>query len=562
VNPDDVLDQPSLDANDPVAFPQLSAEQLGRLAALGYSESVTVGDVLYSAGELDYDFFALESAEVDIMSVATPDAPPELVVQHGPGRFLGELSLLVGSAAIATARVRVPGVVVRLSREQFRQLMAQDTELSDLILRALMARREALLTNPGARTLEIVGSALSPEAQSLRHWAARQQVPNVWFDIEEEAGAALAAAVGVGADDLPVAITPTAVLQRATPGLVAENLGLSYRHTAGRMYDVIVVGAGPAGLAAAVYGASEGLDTILLDAVAVGGQAAASARIENYLGFPSGIPGAELTNRALIQAQKFGAVVNTPCPVTRLHAHEGHLHVSLADGEEIDTHAVVIATGAAYRTLPLREWDRFESAGIYYAATELEARACAAGPVTVVGGANSAGQASLFLAGRGSAVTLVVRGNDLGRSMSSYLVDRVLAHPGITVRLASEVTGLDGNTSLERVTVTEGAAGASSTLPCMGLFCFIGARPATDWLSDVVLDPDGFVYTDTQLDNTTLPADWDLLGRRPHPYETSVPGVFAVGDVRHGSMKRVAAAVGEGASVIRSVHAVVGSAVP
>jgi thioredoxin reductase (NADPH) len=559
VEPSELTGQPSFDANDPVAFPQLSAEQLARVAALSTRQSVAAGDVLYTVGEIDYDFFVLESAEVDVMSAQTPGSPSELVAHHGPGRLLGELSMLIGSAAVVTAVVRTPGVVLRMPPDQFRLLMAQDAELSDLILRAFMARRDMLRTGAGARTLEMVGISLSPEAQALRHWAARQRLPHLWLDVDEPAGAALAAAVGAGAQDLPVAVTPTATIRNATPGLVAEHFGLSFRHVSGRMYDVIVVGAGPAGLAAAVYGASEGLDTIMLDAVAVGGQAAASARIENYLGFPSGLPGAELTNRALIQAQKFGAVVNTPCPVVRLHAGDGHLHVSLADGEEIDTHAVVIATGAQYRTLPLPDWDRLESASIYYAATELEARECAGAPVTVVGGANSAGQASLFLADHGSPVTLVVRGDDLGHSMSRYLVDRVQAHSRITVRLGAEITGLEGDLALSGLTITDHASGTTTAIPCLGLFCFIGARPATEWLSDVALDPAGFVFTDTDVEGMTT-SGWDLLGRRPHPYETSVPGVFAVGDVRHGSIKRVAAAVGEGASVIRSVHAVVGTA--
>src|SRR5437764_3902187 len=395
-----------------------------RLIPLSTARAVSVGDVLFSAGDRDYDFFYLESAEVDIVRGATPDAPAEVVAHHGSGRFLGELNMLTGQSAYLTAVVSSAGIVHAMSRTRFRLMMAEEPELSDVILRAFMARREALRSGGGARSVEIVGSALSAAAQALRNWAARQQLPHTWFDVDDPAGAALAAAVGATADELPVVVTPTATLRRATPGQVAENLGLAYRQVSGRVYDVVVVGAGPAGLAAAVYAASEGLDTILFDAVAVGGQAAASARIENYLGFPSGLAGADLTNRALIQAQKFGAVVSTPCRVTRLHTAEDHLHVSLEAGEDVDTRAVVIATGARYRTLPLSNWQEFEGAGIFYAATEMEARTCAAAPVVVLGGANSAGQAALFLAGRGSVVTLVVRGPDLMRGMSRYLVDR------------------------------------------------------------------------------------------------------------------------------------------
>jgi thioredoxin reductase (NADPH) len=543
-----------------LAFPVLTQAQAARLTALGTVATVAVGDVLYEAGDRDYDFFYLESAEVEIVRGATPDALAEVVARYGPGQFLGELNMLTGQSAYLTARVSVAGLIHRVPRDRFRLLMAQDAELSDLILRAYMARRDTLRFGTGARSVEIVGSAFCAASQALRRWAARQQLPHLWMDVDEPGGAALADALGATADDLPIVVTPTATLRRATPGVVAENLGLSYRPVAGRIYDVVVVGAGPAGLAAAVYGASEGLDTVLFDGVAIGGQAAASARIENYLGFPSGIAGAELTSLALIQAQKFGAAVSTPCVVTRLSAENGQPHLWLSDGSEVDTRAVIVATGARYRSLPLPQWERFEgSGGIYYAATEMEARMCAAEPVTVVGGANSAGQAALFLAGRGSSVTLAVRGGDLAAGMSRYLVDRVSAHPRITIRLETEITGLEGDNVLRAVTATQRSSGVATHVPCRGLFCFIGAVPATDWLTDVTLDPDGFVYTDAHLDNGTLPPAWDLLARRPHPFETSVPGVFAVGDVRHGSMKRVAAAVGEGASAISSVHAVLGA---
>lgn len=545
--------------DESVAVPLVSPAQAARIAALGTAQNVSAGDVLYSAGDRDYDFIYLESGEVEIVRGETPAAPAEVVGRHGPGRFLGELNMLTGQSAYLSARVSAPGLIHRLTRDRFRQLMAEDADLSDLILRAYMARRDTLRSGAGARSVEIVGSLYCTGSLALRRWAARQNLPHTWLDVDDPAGAALVAAVGATADELPIVVTPTATLRRATPGAVAADLGLSYEAVAGRVYDVIVVGAGPAGLAAAVYGASEGLDTILFDGIAIGGQAAASARIENYLGFPSGIAGAELTNLALIQAQKFGAGVSAPCVVARLSVDHGHLHVWLSDGEEVHTRTVVVATGARYRTLPLPNWDRFEGSGIYYAATEMEARICATEPVTVVGGANSAGQASLFLAERGSPVTLAVRGHDLGASMSRYLVDRVMAHPGITVRLGTEITALDGDGVLRGITVTDRASGSDTPLPCRGLFCFIGAIPATEWLDGVALDPAGFVYTDAALESITLPVAWELLGRRPHPFETSVPGVFAVGDVRHGSMKRVAAAVGEGASAISSVHAVIGA---
>jgi thioredoxin reductase (NADPH) len=472
---------------------------------------------------------------------------------------VGELNLLTGQTASLTARVVETANVFRIPPAQFRRLMDEDPELSDLVLRALLARRQLLRDGPGARALEIVGSGFSAAALALRTYAARQQLAHLWVEVDSPAGAATSARAELGAMDLPAVVTPTAVLRRATPGMLAELLGLSYRPDGTQVIDLVVVGAGPAGLAAAVYGASEGLQTLVLDSVAVGGQAAASSRIENYLGFTSGISGAELTANAMVQAQKFGARISSPCPVTRLEAGGHDLRVVLADGTGIAARAVVIATGARYRSLPLDRWSTFEGAGIFYAATELEARACVARPVAVVGGANSAGQAALYLAGRGCPVDLVVRGADLADGMSSYLAERILAHPGIAVRTRCEVTALDGGTHLGAITVSDRARGSQLRLACQGLFCFIGAAPGTEWLSGVRLDDHGFVLTDAQLGTTDLGPTWDALHRRPLPFETSQPGVFAVGDVRSGSMKRVAAAVGEGASAIRSVHQALGA---
>jgi thioredoxin reductase (NADPH) len=540
------------------AYPPLTPDQFAELAARSTAHDVVVGEELFRVGDCDYDFILIESGEVEIIRPATPDSPTEVVVAvHSDGRFLGELNMLTGQTTYLTARVSQPGRVWRLDPVGFRRLMAEEAELSDLILKAFLARRRALQTGEARRSLEILGTPLSTAAHTLRNWAARQQVPHLWFDFDSTEGRALAAAIDVTAEDLPVVVTAGATLRHATAGEVAEAIGLSYRPVAGRVYDVVVVGAGPGGLAAAVYGASEGLDTMLLDAEAVGGQAAASSRIENYLGFPFGLTGAELTSRAELQAQKFGAHVSTPCRVEQLHTDDGQLRLTLTDGTDVPTLAVVIATGAHYRTLPLDRWAEFEGAGIYYAATELEARTCVPKPVTVIGGANSAGQASIYLADRGSPVDLVVRGSDLSAGMSQYLVDRVDAHPRINVRIQTEVTALHGKESLEEISTTNRSTGAVETFGCQGLFCFIGAQPATGWLDGVALDEDGFVLTDQQLEDGALTEVWTMLGRRPLPFETSIPGVFAVGDVRHGSMKRVAAAVGEGASAIRSVHSAI-----
>ncbi len=541
------------------AAPVLSDEQWSRLKTYGNEQLTEAGDILFRAGEAIADMILVESGGIEILRPAGSDADEAVVAGYGSRQFSGELNLLTGQSTYLNARVSAPGALYRVGPASFRRLMDEDPELSDIILRALLARRENLRANAAASSIVIVGHDLSAPAMALRTYAGRQRQPHTWVVADTQAGETLTRAVDAAPDDFPLVITATTVLRRATPALLAEHLGLAYQHVHGRTLDLVVIGAGPAGLAAAVYGASEGLQTLVLDSVAAGGQAAASSRIENYLGFTSGISGADLTARAAVQAQKFGARIASPCEVAELSAYGDTLRVVLKDGTEIDSRAAVIATGASYRSLPLPRWSEFEGAGIYYAATELEARTCGPHPVAVIGGANSAGQAALYLAGRGSTVNLVVRGSDLGAGMSSYLADRILAHPAITVRTSSEVTQLCGGDRLEAIQVRSNVAPtdagtAGTELECRGLFCFIGARPATDWLKGAAMDEDGFVLTDVHLSDDMLEGRWADLGRRPLPFETSLPRLFATGDVRAGSMKRVAAAVGEGASAIRSVH--------
>jgi thioredoxin reductase (NADPH) len=422
-----------------------------------------------------------------------------------------------------------------------------------------MARREFLRTSEAARSFKIIGGAQSAETLELRNWATRLNVVHSWLDVETDDGYRTLKSFGLDVTDLPVVITRTAILRDATPNVLAHELGLAYRSVPGKVYDIVVVGGGPAGLATAVYGASEGLDTLVLEGVAAGGQAGASARIENYLGFPSGLAGAELTAKALVQAQKFGAEIKSPYAVTSLRMADD-LVVTLSDGSEVSARSIVIASGARYRKLNLERWEDFEGNGIYYAATELEARASGTrGPeVAVIGGANSAGQAALFLASRGSRVRLVVRADDLGIEMSSYLATRILADSRIQLHLGTEVVGVDGGDHLDSIVLANKTAGTRESVPCNGLFCFIGAVPATSWLEGVLLDRSGFILTDTDLPETQPRDSFGLLGRQPLAFETSIPGLFAAGDVRHGSMKRIAAAVGEGSSAIRSVHQAIG----
>ena len=418
-----------------VASPRLGDELFARLLAYGTPQETHPGDVLFTPGDEDVDLIVVDRGSAEVVRTETADVPAAIVAVVDAGGFVGELNLLTGQNVYLLCRVREGGTVYRVSPEHLRQLMANDVELSDIVFKALIARRELLQRSTAARAVEIVGGARSAAALALRTYAARQRLIHLWFDADTPAGRAMMESSSLTEDDLPAVVMPGATLKQATPGGLAEKLGLSYRRSSTKPVDVTIVGAGPAGLAAAVYGASEGLDTVLLDAVGAGGQAAASSRIENYFGFPFGLSGADLTGLAVLQALKFGAQLASPCQAVKLDTDRNGnlLRLHLQGGEVIDSKAVVIATGARYRALPLERWPDFEGAGIYYAATELEARGCTGSPVTVVGGANSAGQAALYLAGRGSEVSLVVRGPDIAAEMSAYLVDRLLAHPRVTV---------------------------------------------------------------------------------------------------------------------------------
>jgi thioredoxin reductase (NADPH) len=541
-----------------VALPPLSERMLERLRAAAEPLEVEAGEFLYRAGDGGYDFFIVDEGKIQIVREEGHGLPEAVVGEMSSGQFLGELNLLTGQVAFLSVRAAIASRVHHMPRSTFRRLMAEDGELSDVILAAFMARREQLRLGPAANTVEILGEEMSAATLALRNWAARLRLPHIWIDAEKPEGHTLLQLLKVPADDLPVVVTPTRVLHQATPGQLAEQLGLVYQEVPGRVFDLVVVGGGPGGLAAAVYGASEGLDTVLIEATSVGGQAGATTRIENYLGFPRGISGSDLIAKALLQAVKFGAVVNSPCEACALKTGDGQLVVTLSTGAEVPAHAVVVASGARYRKLPIDRWAEFEGAGIYYAATDLEARSCSGSDVAVIGGANSAGQAALFLAGKSSQVHLIVRNANLSKSMSRYLVDRVMSHPKIEVHLSSEVVGLGGEGRLESITVADRSTANQKEFGCQGLFCFIGAVPSTGWLDGVARDDDGFVLTGSALPEETAGRAFDILGRRPFPFETSVPGVFAAGDVRRGSMKRVAAAVGEGASSVSWVHQVVG----
>jgi thioredoxin reductase (NADPH) len=431
--------------------------------------------------------------------------------------------------------------------------MATRPQLGDTILAAFVARRALLLTG-AAPAIRLIGSQFSPESLRVREFLTRTRVPHEWLDPDRDSRVEdILREFGITANELPVVIATGSVLRRPSPGELASYLRLTIESLPERIFDLVVVGGGPAGLAAAVYGASEGLRTLGVEMTAPGGQAGASSRIENYLGFPMGISGADLTQRAVIQAEKFGADLTVPCIAESLRNQAGHLVVRLSDGTDIAGRAVIAATGAAYRRLEASRLSDFEGKGVYYAATEMESRMCGIAPVVVVGGGNSAGQAALFLHQSGCAVTLVIRGSDLKASMSRYLVERIEADPHITVRTRTTVVALEGDETLRalRLRGPEGETGVE----CAGLFSFIGADPSSGWLSGyAALDQRGFVLTDLSLSPDQLDESWETIGRLPLAFETSHPGLFAVGDLRSGSTKRVAAAVGEGSAAVRSVH--------
>jgi thioredoxin reductase (NADPH) len=536
---------------DDAAVPVLDESEIETLVPLGTRRSMNAGDYLYREGDPAYDFYVLLSGGVEI--TITADGEERLIARHGPGRFLGELNLLTGQRVFVSARVVEPGEVLVIPAMELRRVIATQPQLSDKILATFMARRAALLTGASAAT-RVVGSRYSPESLRIREFLARSYLPHEWLDADADPQVqSLIREFGITPAELPVVIVSGSVLRRPSPGALAEYLGLTIGSIPERCFDLVVVGAGPAGLAAAVYGASEGLRTLSVDMVAPGGQAGTSSRIENYFGFPTGISGGELAQRGFVQAEKFGAQISAPCTASALHEEAGHLCVDLSDGTIVAAREVVVATGAHYRRLDADRLGEFEGRGVYYAATDLEARQCAGSPVVVVGGGNSAGQAAVFLADQGSSVAVVIRGADITASMSQYLVQRLVNHPRIRILTETTILGLDGDESLR--SVRTGGPRGDEVLPAVALFSFIGADPASTWLSGcAALDDRGFILTDRSLTDDRLNARWAALGRRPLPFETSRPGLFAVGDVRSGSTKRVAAAVGEGSAAVRSVH--------
>ena len=536
------------------AYPRLSHEQLQALSAHGERRATRPGQALYREGDEDYDFFVVLAGTVAVLEKQGGGADRVIAV-HGPGRFLGELSLLTDQAALLTAVVQGAGEVLAVPVERLRELVSQDPALGDLVLRAYLIRR-SILIELGVG-LRIIGSRFSPDTRRLLQFVARNLLPHRWIDLERDQEAEeLLNQLGVRPEDTPVVIwRGEQVLRNPSNSELARSIGLLDPSTDPISCDLVVVGAGPAGLAAAVYGASEGLTTVVLDAVATGGQAGTSSRIENYLGFPSGISGSELAGRAVIQAEKFGARINVPAEATALERRDGHHVVKLEDGNSVAARSVVIATGARYRRLDVPRLERFEETSVYYAATQIEARVCLNDPVAVVGGGNSAGQATVFLALHAARVRLVVREDALSRNMSRYLVDRIERLGNVDVLLDTEVRELLGDDTLEALVVEDNRTGERRTIDARAMFVFIGVQPHAQWLAgQLALDDNGFILTGADAAGPNGAGQPGQVDRRPLPLETSRPGVFAAGDVRSGSVKRVASAVGEGAMAVRLVH--------
>jgi thioredoxin reductase (NADPH) len=530
----------------------LSETQLTVLRRYAVEQETAVGDVLFADGDETYDLIVILEGEVEIVEHFA--LPAQLViVSYGPREFLGEMGLLTGQRAYLTAAVSAAGRILRIPVEQVHVIMAQEIDLSEVILRAFLVRHSRL-THRGAG-LTLVGSRFDNDTRRLLEVMARNRLASRWLELEDSPEAEeVLRELEVPVADLPIVVVPGGgLLRNPSSRALFEALGLTYAHTPGRSdaCDLLVVGAGPAGLAAAVYGASEGMSTTLAEDTALGGQAGTSSRIENYLGFPAGLSGEELAARAVLQAQKFGVRIKLASMAIDLCSEADTHQVRFEDGEVVSARSLIIATGAHYNRLPLDRLAEFEGVGVYYAATQMEALACAGGPVVIVGGGNSAGQAALFLASTCTRVHLAIRADTLAKSMSRYLTDQIERSPGIEVMHRTEVVGLVGDRYLEGVQLRGSTGEETSVLPVCGLFVFIGAKPNTDWLDGQLAEDDhGFLLTGIDIPASCLDRD------QPPPLflETSRPGLFCVGDVRSRSVKRVATAIGEGSMAVRLVY--------
>jgi thioredoxin reductase (NADPH) len=536
-------------------FPTLTPPQIARVAAHGSLRPVRRGEVLIDAGDRPV-FFIVRSGQIEIVRVSSDG--DTLVVAHGPGAFTGEANMLLGRPAMMRAQVSEPGEVVELTREHLLALVQNDVEIGDILMRGFIYRRLDLIAK-GIGDVVLLGSVHCASTLRVREFLTRNEHPFSYIDLDREADVeALLGGLHVASADIPVLICRgTTVLRNPTNEAIAGCLGLNANVDRIHVRDVLVVGGGPAGLAAAVYAASEGLDVLVLEASSPGGQAGSSSRIENYLGFPMGVSGQELASRALTQAQKFGAQILIAKNAVSLACDRRPYGVRLDEETIVSGRTVILATGAEYRRPAIENLSRFQGAGVYYSATPMEAQLCTGEEVIVVGGGNSAGQAAVFLSGVSSRVHLLVRADGLAETMSRYLVRRIEDSPAIVLRTGTEIEAVDGENHLESVRWRNNRDKTTAVHNIRHVFLMTGAVPNTAWLRGcVALDAKGFVQTGAGLTPEDLAASHWALPRAPYLFETSLPGVFAVGDVRSGSMKRVASAVGEGSAAIAVVHQV------
>jgi thioredoxin reductase (NADPH) len=544
----------ALDANTQ-AFPSLTEAQINRLRPGGKVRKVAPGDILFRPGDAQVPFFVLLSGSMEIMQ---PDLSGErLIVTHGPGAFTGEISMVSGQRCLVIGRVTEAGEFLEISPDGLRTVLAKDAELGETFMRAFILRRLALISH-GYGNVIVMGSRHCSGTLRLREFLSRNGHPYTYVDLDtDKTSQELLDRFSVKLPEVPVVIcNGRTVLRNPSPQEVADCLGLNVSIDNTLLRDVIIVGAGPSGLAAAVYAASEGLDVLVIETSAPGGQAGSSSKIENYLGFPTGVSGQELASRAITQAQKFGAKMMVAHSVTKLDCENRPYKLLLDDGSALSARAVIISTGAEYKKPGITNLKKFEGQGVYYGATYIESQLCEGDDVVVVGGGNSAGQAAVYLSQTARKVHMLVRGKSLSDTMSRYLISRITENPNIEMHYNTEIVGLDGDRELKQVTWLDKAANETSTHNISHVFVMTGASPRTDWLQGcLVTDDKGFILTgrDLEISSEFAKRAWPLP-RSPQMLETSLPGVFAVGDVRAGNVKRVASAVGEGAIAIHLVH--------
>lgn len=536
-------------------FPVLTAAQIDRIRTQGKLRRVVAGEILFEPGDMDVPFFVLLSGAIKIVQPGLDGERP-VATHRRAGEFTGEITMISGKRCLVRGRVTEPGEFIELTGEGLRSLIARDAELSEIFMRAFILRRLELI-HRGQGNLILIGSRYSAQTLRLREFLSRNGYPYTYVDLEtDKTSQEILDRFSVRVEEIPVIICATGlVFRNPTTQKLADCLGFNTGIDETHVSDLIIVGAGPSGLAAAVYAGSEGLDVLMIETEAPGGQAGSSSKIENYLGFPTGVSGQELATRAIVQAQKFGAKMMVAHDVVDLDCEKRPYKVVLDNGTKLATRALVIATGAQYNKPRIPSLEKFEGQGIYYGATFMEAQLCENEEVVVVGGGNSAGQAAVYLSQTAaSKVHILVRSGQLSDTMSRYLIQRIEQNPAIALHYQTEITALEGEAHLERVTWRDKTSGETSTHDIRHVFIMAGASPRTDWLHGcVALDEKGFILTGRDMDVASEKPVWPLR-RPPQMLETSLPGVFAVGDVRAGNVKRVASAVGEGSIAIHLVH--------